>query len=123
MVTQKSVDLVFKALSDPTRRSILSSLQHRAMAVATVAKSFPRISRPAISKHLRILREAGLVTEDQQGRQRFYRFVGGSLEDAGLWVESFSTAGRRGERRAEREKRRPAPQSDQSVFDNDWRVW
>ena len=122
MVTEENVDLAFKALSDPTRRSILEALKNEAQAVLTISQSFPKISRPAISKHLRILREAGLVAEEQVGRQRFYRFVKGSLNGAGLWLESF----RRAELSPEEAKDRvwkPRAQPAPAQQRDEWRVW
>ena len=68
-------------------------------AVASIAGNFPGISRPAISKHLRILKAAGLVFEEQRGRQRFYQFVDGTLDEPGNWIEEFRerpAAGRAG---------------------------
>jgi DNA-binding transcriptional ArsR family regulator len=64
----------FRALADPTRRSILELLDHRAVASAgEIAERFPGISRPAVSRHLRVLREADLVTAEGVGREQQYR--------------------------------------------------
>jgi DNA-binding transcriptional ArsR family regulator len=123
MVTQQRADLVFKALSDPTRRSILTSLQGQSLAVATVSQSFPKISRPAISKHLRILREAGLVAEEQQGRQRFYRFVEGSLEEAGAWVGTFAAGPAASQQFAGRAGKRQTVRLQAPMNSDGWRVW
>jgi DNA-binding transcriptional ArsR family regulator len=122
MVTEEDVDLAFKALSDPTRRSILLALKTEAQAVLTISQSFPNISRPAISKHLRILREAGLLAEEQVGRQRFYRFVGGSLDGAGLWLGSFREAEPPSGGREERVWK-PRAQPGRAQQRDDWRVW
>ena len=122
MVTQENVDLAFKALSDPTRRSILAALQNEAQAVLTISQSFPKISRPAISKHLRILREAGLLAEEQVGRQRFYRFVKGSLDEAGIWLESFKGIELRSGHLEERGRKRWR-QAGRMPSRDDWRVW
>ena len=59
------------ALADPTRRAIYESLRGAARAVGQIASGFP-ISRPAVSQHLRVLREAGLVTESRAGTRRLY---------------------------------------------------
>ena len=56
--------------------------------VNRLAQAFP-VSRPAISKHLRCLREAGLVTEERQGRRRIYRLQAQALGEVGGWVDSF----------------------------------
>jgi DNA-binding transcriptional ArsR family regulator len=59
------------ALADPTRRAIYESLRGPARAVGQIASAFP-VSRPAVSQHLRVLREAGLVSESRQGTRRLY---------------------------------------------------
>ena len=59
------------ALADPTRRAIYESLRSGARSVGEIASGFP-VSRPAVSQHLRALREAGLVTEARQGTRRLY---------------------------------------------------
>lgn len=59
------------ALGDPTRRSILTRLRKRPMSVARIAKGY-RISRPAISQHLRVLKDAGLVVDHAEGTRRIY---------------------------------------------------
>ena len=122
MVTEEDVDLVFKALSDPTRRSILAALKSEAQAVLAISRSFPKISRPAISKHLRILREAGLLEEEQVGRQRFYRFVEGSLDGAGVWLGSFAGA-ELPSGKAEGRVLKPRVRSGRAQQSDDWRVW
>lgn len=68
----------FEALSDPNRRSILELLRDGPRSVGELAEDMP-ISRPAVSRHLRLLREAGLVTEEQSGTRNIYR-----LHDEGL---------------------------------------
>ena len=82
-----SVD-VFHAVADPTRRAILDRLQGGGVAVAELAAGFA-MSRPAVSKHLRVLRDARLVREDKEGRQRVYRLTPGPLRDLLMWVESY----------------------------------
>jgi DNA-binding transcriptional ArsR family regulator len=59
------------ALGDPTRRSILTRLRKRPMSVSRIAKGY-RISRPAISQHLRVLKDAGLVVDHAEGTRRIY---------------------------------------------------
>ena len=64
----------FEALSDATRRDILDLLRRRDVRTAgEIADAFPRISRPAVSRHLRVLREAGFVIAEQVGREWHYR--------------------------------------------------
>jgi len=64
-------DTRLDALGDPTRRSILTRLRKRPMSVARIAKGY-RISRPAISQHLRVLKDAGLVIDHAEGTRRVY---------------------------------------------------
>jgi DNA-binding transcriptional ArsR family regulator len=79
---------VFKAISDPTRRAILDSLREKPLPVNTLASSFD-ISRPAISKHLRLLRASSLVEVKQNGRFRFYQLNPNRLEDVELWLNQY----------------------------------
>jgi len=80
---------VFEALSDPTRRAILELLRTGGTQPAgTIAADF-FVSRPAISKHLRILRNAKLVREDRQGRHRFYRLQPEPLRKVDTWLSSY----------------------------------
>jgi DNA-binding transcriptional ArsR family regulator len=67
-------DAQFAAISDPTRRSILDLLlEKESLTAGEIASAIPQISRPAVSKHLRVLRESGLVKEKAIGRERHYR--------------------------------------------------
>lgn len=68
----------FGALGDPNRRAIVELLSHRASSVQELADALP-ISRPAVSRHLRLLKEAGLVAEAPEGTRRIYR-----LQDEGV---------------------------------------
>ena len=64
----------FKALADPTRRGILELLHTRDVRAAReIAAQFQHISRPAVSRHLRVLRQAGLVVAEEIGREQYYR--------------------------------------------------
>ena len=88
-VTQKTDDRdVFQALADPTRRAILTLLRHGSQPVNGIASDFT-ISRPAISRHLRILREADLVTEIRVGRHRLYELNAGPLKDVDDWLAHY----------------------------------
>ena len=73
---------MFQALADPTRRAILTLLQQGSQPVNGIARGFP-ISRPAISRHLRILREAELVCEIKVGRNRIYELNAAPLKECG----------------------------------------
>src|SRR5437879_10462547 len=66
-----SAETAFHALADPTRRAVLDLLCQGSQPAGQIARAFP-VSRPAISKHLRLLRRAHLVQEKRQGRHRFY---------------------------------------------------
>jgi len=85
MVTQSDV---FHAVSDATRRAILDQLSAGDRQAGDIAQSFP-ISRPAISKHLRVLREASLVSERQEGRNRVYHLNAERLREVDVWLENY----------------------------------
>jgi len=75
-----SVDLVAQALADATRRQILRMLRDTQLSAGAIAGAFD-VTRPAISRHLRVLREAGLVVDEPQGRERVYRLELGALDE------------------------------------------
>src|SRR5438477_7220627 len=77
---------VFQAIADPTRRKILNLLAHKALNLNSVAEHF-NISRPAISKHIKILRECGLLSIKQQGRERYCEAKVEKLDEVADWVE------------------------------------
>ena len=79
---------VFQALADPTRRAILGLLRQGSQPVGSIARDFP-ISRPAISRHLRILREAELVTEIKVGRNRLYELNAEPLKNVDDWLTHY----------------------------------
>jgi len=87
------------ALADPTRRAILRLLRDAPRSAGAIAGAF-RVTRPAISRHLRVLREAGLVAHQAQGRQRVYRLELGPLAA----IEAFIAELRR-DRTSEWERR------------------
>jgi len=89
MVTsqQESAD-IFRALADPTRRAILDSLRGGERQVSLIASGFS-VSRPAISKHLRVLRDAKLVTERRGGRQRIYELNAEPLRNLDIWLNEY----------------------------------
>src|ERR1700681_4120101 len=78
----------FRALADPTRRAVLDLLRHGAQPAGQIARAFP-ISRPAISKHLRLLRRAHLVQERREGRHRFYQLNPGPLKAVDSWLNQY----------------------------------
>jgi DNA-binding transcriptional ArsR family regulator len=79
---------VFHAVADVTRRAILDRLQYGGQPVHEIARAFP-VSRPAISKHLRVLHHAHLVVERKQGRQRLYHLNPEPLRDMDRWLETY----------------------------------
>jgi len=89
MVTNiSSLNRTFSALADPTRRAILARLAKRAATVGELAEPFD-ISRPAISKHLRVLEDAGLVRRARDGRLSRCRLDAAPMRAASEWVESY----------------------------------
>jgi DNA-binding transcriptional ArsR family regulator len=79
---------VFRAIADPTRRAILDRLCDGPVNAGTLAADF-RSSRPAISRHLRVLREAKLVAHTKVGRERVYQVNPRPLSDVAGWVEGY----------------------------------
>jgi DNA-binding transcriptional ArsR family regulator len=79
---------VFRAIADPTRRAILDRLRGGPAPVNALAADF-RQSRPAISKHLRVLRNAELVAETRSGRERLYELRPRPLQAVVGWVEGY----------------------------------
>jgi DNA-binding transcriptional ArsR family regulator len=79
---------VFRAIADPTRRAILDRLRSGPSAVNALAADF-RQSRPAISKHLRVLRQARLVSEQRAGRERLYALQPVPLRQVQSWLEGY----------------------------------
>jgi DNA-binding transcriptional ArsR family regulator len=78
---------VFQAIADPNRRAILSLLATQRLTLNGVAERF-RISRPAISRHIKILKECGLVAIHQQGRERYCEAKLDRLQEVSDWVET-----------------------------------
>ena len=90
MVTLKHTqrEAVFRAIADPTRREILSLLRRRRCSVGEIAGNF-RVSRPAISKHIRLLRRAGLVLSESQGTARICRLNPAPLRAVDDWLREY----------------------------------
>ena len=78
----------FAAIADPTRRQIIAMLASQDLTINEIADAFD-LTRPAISKHLRVLRETGLVIERKEGRQRFQSFNGAGLAPLTDWVRTY----------------------------------
>lgn len=79
---------VFQAIADPTRRDIISLISKKPMTPNTVADSF-NLSRQAVSKHIRILAECGLLSLQVQGREYYYTIQPKKLAQAAEWLEPF----------------------------------
>lgn len=79
---------VFQAIADPTRREIIGLLANKALTLNGVAENFP-VSRPAISKHIKILTQCGLVVIKQQGRERYCQVDFNKLKEVSDWVTQY----------------------------------
>jgi DNA-binding transcriptional ArsR family regulator len=79
---------VFQAIADPTRRGILARLAAGEQPVGTLARHFD-VTLPAISQHLRVLRDAGLVTVRPAGRERWYRLQAAPLRPVAEWIAEY----------------------------------
>src|SRR5205809_8090282 len=79
---------VFQAIADPTRRAIINMIAGEQLNLNAVADQFD-ISRPAISKHIKILTECGLITIKQQGRHRYCEAKLDKLNEVSGWVEQY----------------------------------
>ncbi len=81
---------VFQAIADPVRRDIIDLLSKEAMPINSIADQF-NISRPAISKHLKILKECDLIDYQKKGRERFCVIQPKNLIPAFMWIEQYQS--------------------------------
>jgi DNA-binding transcriptional ArsR family regulator len=81
-------DTALAALSDPTRRRVFERLKPRGRAVGEIAEGLP-VSRPAVSQHLKVLKEAGLVRETRDGTRRIYEIDPKGLGQLRRWLDQF----------------------------------
>ncbi len=88
MTPSQRLDATFTALSDPTRRAILARLATGQASLAELAEPFA-MSQPAISKHLRVLERAGLVSAGHDARRRPRKIEGKALAEANAWLERY----------------------------------
>ena len=79
---------LWEALGDPTRRSIFERLRSGPRSVGELAKGLP-VSRPAVSQHLRVLKEAGLVSDSRDGTRRLYRVDPRGLDELRAYFDRF----------------------------------
>jgi DNA-binding transcriptional ArsR family regulator len=84
----KTTEATFQALADPTRRAVLDLLRRGSQPAGEIAQAFP-VSRPAISKHLRLLRRAHLVREHREGRHRVYQLNPEPLRAVDSWIGQY----------------------------------
>ena len=85
---QTTLDRTFTALGDPARRAIVRRLAAAPATVSTLAEPFD-ISRPAVSRHLRVLSEAGIVKNEKSGRERWYSLNPEAFDEAEGWLEEI----------------------------------
>jgi DNA-binding transcriptional ArsR family regulator len=78
----------FAALSDPTRREVFQRLQSGGLSVGEIAQSMP-VSRPAVSQHLKVLKDAGLVSDRAEGTRRVYHIDPNGLAAIRAWLDQF----------------------------------
>jgi len=84
----RATETTFQALADPTRRAVLDLLRRGSQAAGQIATAFP-VSRPAISRHLRLLRRAHLVREHREGRHRVYQLNPEPLRAVDSWIHQY----------------------------------
>jgi len=85
---EQMTEAAFQALADPTRRAVLDLLRRGSQPAGQIAEAFP-VSRPAISKHLRLLRRAHLVREHREGRHRVYQLNPEPLRAVDSWIGQY----------------------------------
>jgi len=100
-MTTAQLDRTFAALADPTRRAILKRLATGEATVNELAEPFP-VSVQAVSKHLKVLEGAGLITRGRSGQLRPSRIDGAALREAAEWIDGYSSFWERGFERMER---------------------
>jgi DNA-binding transcriptional ArsR family regulator len=113
---------VFTAVADPARREVMTALARGDLSAGEIAALFP-ISRPAVSRHLRVLREAGLIRDELVGRRRVYRLDLDGLAPVAAWLTTLTSSPASGSwpgrldaletevRRTRRERRNTSTQS------------
>ena len=88
MMSPEQLDATFAALADQTRRAILARLTTGEASVAELAEPF-EMSQPAVSKHLKVLERAGLISRDRVGQRRLSRLEAEPLAEANEWLEKY----------------------------------
>ena len=111
--------LAFAALADPTRREVFERLARGPQAVGDLARGLP-VSRPAVSQHLKVLKEAGLVTDQPDGARRVYQIDPQGLGQIRAWLDRFwDTALDAFKAEVERETAADANPEDPNLQDRD----
>jgi DNA-binding transcriptional ArsR family regulator len=87
------MDEALKAVADPTRRAILRLVRDGELAAGEIANHFPSMTRPAVSQHLRVLTDSGLVEVRPDGNRRMYRWRREGLRDAAAFLEEMWSDG------------------------------
>lgn len=90
-MAQQSIDESLRAVADPTRRAILRLVRDDELPAGAIASQFPSISRPAVSQHLRVLADAGLVDVRADGNRRLYRWRREGLRDVAEFMSEMWT--------------------------------
>ena len=80
---------VFSAIADPSRRAMLDLIAQKERPAGDLVKAFPRLTQPAVSRHLRVLREAGLVEVRPHAQQRIYVLRPDHLRELDLWIARY----------------------------------
>src|SRR5690242_13732436 len=89
-MVQDDLSQIFSALADPTRRALLGQLSHGEASVSELAKPFLKeMSLPAVTKHLKVLEAAGLITKTREAQWRHCRLNGEAFRDAADWMEQY----------------------------------
>ena len=87
------MDAAFKARAEPRRRAILRLVWARELPAAVIAEQFPDVSRPAVSQHLTVLKEADLVTERRDGTRRLYSANTQTMAELRAFLDDYWTSG------------------------------
>ncbi|MCB1139000.1 MAG: helix-turn-helix transcriptional regulator [Leptospiraceae bacterium] len=90
VIYEESLDAIFSALADPTRRSIVARLASGEATVMEIAAPLS-MSQPAVSRHLKVLEKAGLISRSKRAQQRPCRLEGENLRQINLWLERYRT--------------------------------
>jgi DNA-binding transcriptional ArsR family regulator len=87
------MDAALKALAEPRRREILKLVWSQELPATAIAQRFPEVSRPAVSQHLRVLKEADLIVERRDGTRRLYVANTSTMKDLRAFLDDYWTAG------------------------------